>query len=289
MNELYPKKTISKTDFLQLPPIERKRKDIESMLNEDHTLKLEDISRNQGYAFQSSFWHEAHFDNIVLDEVFRQSNNKFIHCLHEIRKQDVSEETTKFIRNCERTLPPNPQGIIPTKLYPTNKKIDAENQSELTRLPGKSYFFEGVDWLQGCRENSKVRVWKDSMKTRLTSKETILYKHDFFRSCIATRNIELRVGAQVMLVKNMDNNNLANGSRGKVVDFVVSSDEGESSHIDQQVVGTQYLPVVEFLNGDRVTIGFSDFTSALNGIGNCGRRCLPLVRVQSKNFLISFD
>lgn len=61
-------------------------------------------------------------------------------------------------------------------------------------------------------------------------KEGALWRSDFFRDCLAAREVTLKTGAQVMLLKNLElggrgaNRMLVNGSRGVVVDMV-SRDE----------------------------------------------------------------
>lgn len=50
-----------------------------------------------------------------------------------------------------------------------------------------------------------------------------LWNHSHFRDCLATSEITLKVGAQVILVRNLDlagTQKLVNGSRGVIVDFV---------------------------------------------------------------------
>lgn len=78
----------------------------------------------------------------------------------------------------------------------------------------------------------------------------------------AKDEIQLKIGAQVMLVKNMDvAGGLVNGSRGYVVAF-----EPESR-----------APIVKFVNGLEVPIRYEQWSFKINAAGACvTRRQLPL-------------
>eukprot|EP00956_Cyclotella_meneghiniana_P034860 scaffold108930_cov23-Cyclotella_meneghiniana.AAC.1 len=75
------------------------------------------------------------------------SNKLFIEVLHEVRKGDVSAESEKFLRKCERELPPTCNGIIPTRLYSRNVDVARENNAELAKLPGPSTHYSSADYI----------------------------------------------------------------------------------------------------------------------------------------------
>ena len=68
------------------------------------------------------------------------------------------------------------------------------------------------------------------VQSNVSNKNSI--KEKFYKNCTAPKNLQLCIGAQVMLLKNLDlQNGLANGSRGVVTSFVAD------------------IPVIRFLNG----------------------------------------
>jgi len=86
--------------------------------------------------------------------------------------------------------------IIPTLLECRNKQVDKANEVEMSKLSGEVVSFKSRD-----------RAITDHHKNNL--------KH-----CQAPERLDLKVGAQVMLLKNIDlDRGLANGSRGVVVRF----------------------------------------------------------------------
>ena len=66
-------------DFFQLPPVLVKEE--KQILNKYYK---QDIG--YGYAFQSKYWDVCNFVNIALDEIVRQSDEKFINALNLARK-----------------------------------------------------------------------------------------------------------------------------------------------------------------------------------------------------------
>ena len=95
----------------------------------------------------------------------------------------------------------------PTKLFATNTGVDSHNQKKLAQLPHKG---------------------KQTYHARDTGNEFL--SNQIQRHCKAPETLELRVGAAVMLLKNLDTQNgLVNGSRGIVVRF-------EQQHNDTTVL-----------------------------------------------------
>ena len=85
-------------------------------------------------------------------------------------------------------------GISATILEPRRDNVDAVNNTKLASLPGEVFTFEARD---------------SGSPTALQS---------LTKSCTARKTLELKIGAQVILLKNVDvAAGLANGARGVVV------------------------------------------------------------------------
>ncbi|KAI9328870.1 hypothetical protein BDR26DRAFT_40374 [Obelidium mucronatum] len=96
-------------------------------------------------------------------------------------------------------------------------EVDSCNQTHLARLPGEKHVF-------------LARTFGDPVY------------YDKFKDCMAPERLELKIGAQVMLIKNKFDMGLVNGSMGKVVGF-------------EENTGN---PVVDFLNGPSRFVVFLD-------------------------------
>lgn len=83
--------------------------------------------------------------------------------------------------------------------FPTRNEVDSSNKRRLAALPGRSYFYPAHD----------------------SGKEPQL-REKLLSNMMAPAALELKKGAQVMLIKNMDEG-LVNGSLGTVVKFMSES------------------------------------------------------------------
>jgi ATP-dependent DNA helicase PIF1 len=214
-------------DFLQLPPVETHESalyDSRRALQAQQQQQQHDTGnsaggaipdevtfvRNTGFAFEAKSWKDAGFSTVVLEEIFRQESRAFAAALGSIRMGRVTSTVLELLGQCTRPLPPDPKGILPTVLHCTNKNVEAHNARELARLPGANRTFHALDSVE---LDPGAPPWA---RERLES-------NAFFNHCPAGKVLELKIGAQVMLVKNEPVSEgkfrLANGSRGQVVGF----------------------------------------------------------------------
>jgi hypothetical protein len=89
----------------------------------------------------------------------------------------------------------------------------------------------------------------------LADKLYIFKSHDAgiveqLKDCMAPRDLELKKGAQVMLIKNLSNS-LVNGSIGIVEDFTAHEKTDAPS---VEITGSYAMPIVRFSNGESVII-----------------------------------
>lgn len=92
---------------------------------------------------------------------------------------------------------------------------------------------------------SKRNSWTDEKRVRMLGNDAF-----FKKECQAPKELELRVGAQVMLLKNETGHGderLVNGSRGVVIGFDLLEDDDAHSEVGEE--NTQY-PVVRFVLTD---------------------------------------
>merc|ERR1719271_641877 len=170
-------------DFFQLPPV----------------CKGDRRGPEGQYCFESALWERMFPRNgsdgsqqVVLSEVFRQREPLLIRALGEVRIAEMSQETISLFSS--RSAPLElPEGIEATKLYSTNRDVDRINADRLAQLPGQAIVYPATD----------------------KCPPALLDK--FSNSTMYPKELQLKVGAQVILLKNREG--LANGSRGVVVKF----------------------------------------------------------------------
>ena len=197
--------------------------------------------------FQSAFWRDACFVPIRLTEVFRQSEAAFLAALSDLREgRGDSEAVLSLVHRCNRPLSniavvgpessasvgtnaavgagmAGPQSgmisaaIEPTVLYCTKVNVEAENMQKLASLPGDMKILKARDSVMPSpvhEEEASRRLWNDTFFKEGSSEAK------------APSNLELKVGAQVILTANEIANRempanlrLVNGSRGVLVGF----------------------------------------------------------------------
>ena len=157
-------------DFGHIPPIVGKTKCSNLMKKEDPSEHMFGIRFNGGtpnYAFQSVFWREAKFKNVVLAKIHRQSNPLLLRALDELGdfKHEPARKGVKDVEHskrwpnvatvvfeCSRDLALGEEKIV-TCLHSRNDLVNEENLKKLTQLPGKPLTFKASHECYGAHGN----------------------------------------------------------------------------------------------------------------------------------------
>lgn len=144
--------------------------------------------------FLSKMWDKLGLrDNtILLKKIMRQSDTDFISVLGEVRVGSLSERSIRYLRRLEKKKVPNMDSI--TKLYALNRDVQSENMAKLKEIDSPLVVLKAED---------NIPKTNKSLFKQLLEKE-------------APREIHIKVGARVMLTRNMQGTVLVNGSIGEV-------------------------------------------------------------------------
>ena len=170
--------------------------------------------KNPDFCFESQAWKDAEIRVVELKESFRQQDAEFLKLLNNIRwgerkKEDIALLKERFFAKCESKI------INPTILTTHNAYAEKMNIEFLTRITNREKIFEAE--YSGKRE--KIEFLK--------------------KNCIAPEVLYLKIGAQVMMLKNTyAKDGVINGSIGIVVGFSLKKG----------------YPIVEFQNGAEIVI-----------------------------------
>lgn len=214
-------------DFYQLPP----------------------VGKDCSFCFESKRWKEVISESVILHEVMRQKDPIFQKVLSEVRVNKLSDETINIIQSRVGIEPDISSGIVPTILYSTKKSVDKINKEEFNKLPDENVLeYETIYELDGER----ITKMKDDDFERY--KEIVDKENNY------EKILQLSIGAQVMLLKNIDQDKgLVNGSRGVVIGF---------NSLD--------IPYVKFMNGEIESIDRHEYIFELSSVTNVIAKQIPL-------------
>ncbi|KAM5338542.1 ATP-dependent DNA helicase PIF1 isoform 1-T1 [Glossophaga mutica] len=188
------------------------------------------------FCFQAKSWRRCVPVTLELTKVWRQADRTFISLLQAVRLGRCSEEVTRQLQ-ATATHQVGRDGIVATRLCTHQDDVALTNERRLQELPGKVHSFEAMD--------------SDPEQARTLDVQ-----------CPVSKLLQLKLGAQVMLVKNLAvSRGLVNGARGVVVGFEM---EGRG------------LPQVRFLCGVTEVIRADRWTVQATGGQLLSRRQLPL-------------
>lgn len=266
-------------DFLQLPPVVR-NVDVcgtcgaAAVQDKDTGMYSCSVKRDvqclrrtwdgkMRYAFSDNLeyknnpWNKLNPVFVELKKVMRQSDQTFIDILHAIREgRHTEEQIETLVRECGDDTIDTSDGILPTDLYCTNRRVDERNAEAYAALPSDTLevAYHGVPSAI-CTDKTSTNYNKQVPNSLLLK---MLLKHT-----PAPGIIRLRKGAQVMLIANMDvSSGLCNGARGVVIGFEKQFKpvpDTETGSITSPVLETDpnmVLPVVRFFlaNGEHVEV-----------------------------------
>jgi ATP-dependent DNA helicase PIF1 len=166
-------------DLFQLSPIIK-----------DHEWGLLKNFYKSQYFFDSRVWQNCSFHTIALKKIYRQSDDRFIEILNDVRSGNVSQSLVDELNNrvVGNFIVKEDEDYITLSTH--NAKVDKINQQRLEELPTQVKKFE-----------AKINgVFGDN-----------LFPND--------KEMELKIGAQIMFMRNDPDGFYYNGLIGKIKEF----------------------------------------------------------------------
>lgn len=279
-------------DFYQLPPIG----------------DPEDLSGMSGaFCFEHPSWTETFPTTIQLGTIFRQTDQRYVRILNQIRVGRITRSTQDLL--VERHLAtkleatrlaaaPDERRFKPTILLPRRRDVDAINAIELRKLEGPRATYKlSVEESLPIRESERASlpIFPHSPESREAEARHLQ------ANIMAEQSIELVVGAQVLCVANIDMEGpypIVNGSQGVVESFdkglpMVAFNDGQRRLIGHHVWRSESIPglgvkQIPLMHAWAITIHKAQGVSldqaqidAGSGIFECGQTYVALSRVRS--------
>lgn len=174
-------------DFLQLPPVIK-----------NASRGSDNPSESKRFCFQTETWQKVISCSFELKTVHRQKDSEFVRILNLLRVGYVNEEISKrLMLTSKQKIEKN--GILATQLCSHTNDSNLINESKLQNLSGEERVFEAQDSDHGYTKTLDGMV-------------------------LAPSRLTLKIGAQVMLLKNINiNDGLVNGARGVVIGYTAAN------------------------------------------------------------------
>ena len=141
----------------------------------------------QDYCVKSALWNKCVDFSLELTKIFRQNEQELRHLLQDVRNGCISVMSRNLIHYLSRDLKCDPLDKV--RLFPLREDAKLANDECIELIPGEKFVYRSQD-------DGKVSV--------------------FERRCSALSVLVLKVGARVVLLKNLDKS-LVNGLRGTVI------------------------------------------------------------------------
>ena len=180
--------------------------------NEERAYMAENYQSN--WFFDAHVWREDSLERYELSEIFRQHDEHFKEILNAIRDGSCTQEMLDYLNQCGNRFPKNEEVI---RLATINESVNAVNRTRMNKLTTESKKFDAI--------------------------YSAADQQAFGRNLPADPVLELKIGAQVMFIKNDDGGKKAsdgssvrrwvNGTIGHVIDMPKSG--GVKVEVDGEV------------------------------------------------------
>jgi ATP-dependent DNA helicase PIF1 len=188
-------------DFCQLPPVSKDMSGAEVELR---------------FVFESELWANTVDTVVLLNKIWRQADPVYQKILGEVRFGEISKESEEILKGRMNTNWQD-ESIQPTLLFSRNYDVDKINTTNLNAITTEQKFYKASTIFEPKRWHDEGNLGEPPAKGSDSASFAISKLN---QDATYAETLELRLGAQVMLITNMDMAvGLVNGSRGVIVGF----------------------------------------------------------------------
>jgi ATP-dependent DNA helicase PIF1 len=165
------------------------------------------------YIFETDLWKQMAPNVTLLKQVMRQNDQEFINALNDLRMGLFSEQVNNMIQRCVNNKKIPKKHYV--RLFALNVQKNYANETKLEKLNTQSQTYNAID----------------------------LGDERYLKDCRAEKKITLKIGCPVMLLWNLPQYNLCNGSIGIIENFETTG-----------------IPIVKFNTGITIPVVRQEWT-----------------------------
>lgn len=224
-------------DFYQLPPV--------GNIDDESTCK---------FCFESALWNSTFSETVELKKIFRQNDELYIKILNEIRIGKLHRSSFNALKERVGVMPTDIT-TTPTILLPRRHDVDEINTTKLSNIED-----DIVEYTVRKADNITLSETETNTARGFSNEDKEKECKYLMKNILCDETIQLKKGAQVMCVANLDTesvNGICNGSQGIIEDFVhgyplVHFNNGSKRIIKRHVwksenipdVGIEHIPLI---------------------------------------------
>lgn len=183
-------------DFFQLPP----------------------VNKDRGFCFDSITWNELKLEPVILKKVYRQNDLDFINALNNARVGKLEPQDVQLFLSRDIEIDADKTDVL--HIFSTNNEADSYNVEKFNQIDEPVHSFVAVDYIYRYNpdgsEQDIIEI-PDFNIEKLTGYDEINNLKNLDKNCKAPKELQLKEGCKVMLLKNLDFGlSLVNGSIGTV-------------------------------------------------------------------------
>lgn len=176
----------------------------------------EEVSSSQKFAFMSKTWVESSPVVCYLTEQYRQTRNSLNELLNQMREGEVGDDLVQMVHEKVAESRYADELRFP-QLFTHNADVDRLNNFKIAEL------------------EANPKIFKGKKKGNPTLSDMLM------NNVLTSENLELKLGAQVMFIRNNYELNYFNGTLGEITDFsengwpIVETTDGNLIEVKQEI------------------------------------------------------
>lgn len=167
------------------------------------------------YPFQCRLWDELALSIYIFKEIYRFKDKEWAKLLLRMRRGANTPADISIIRDMVGKEPVMKSDTLRMKVCVTRKEVTEHNNAEVRKLFGEGYRIASSDRVYRVAGDTRTQINDDE--------QVKSYINQYNEDLNLEKELLLKVGARIMIIKNDSKTNIANGQVGTILGFVMET------------------------------------------------------------------